>query len=255
MVTGSKRGAVMRRAISIVGLVLVTLLACPPPARADFWDWLQEFSGPGPFHARLPNLMFDICPQQTEVATTDRAGNQTTKTVRGLRDFQDPVQSADDRANGIKRVPKCVFADFRFFQNRDDDNFGVPGVKLDTYEFGASVRLHPAISLGFGGGAMRVSNGDHTAWQGVLTAPRVVLKPLLIYGSSDFWRRNEKLHLILSTVKYYVKEDIVLGHLTGVDFGAPPNSPNAKFDVQNDRVFSTGFIVDLTDVVIAAFQR
>jgi hypothetical protein len=52
----------MRRVLTVLGLFLATLLVSPRPARADFWDWLQEFSGPGPFHARLPNLMFDICP-------------------------------------------------------------------------------------------------------------------------------------------------------------------------------------------------
>lgn len=250
----------MRRVFSIGGLFLGILLAFPPPARADFWDWLQEFSGPGPFHARGPNLMFDICPGDAK--PFDRATGDTVEATadntskRFLRDFDEPTLSTLRSAKGIVRVPKCIYADLRFFQNRDDDNFGVPGVKIDFYQAGLSVRLHHAIGLGFGGGAMRISspNGPD-AWQPMLTAPRVVIKPLLIFGSPEYWRVHGKLHLVLSTVKYYVKEDIILGHVTGTDFGAPPDSPKAAFNVQNDRVFSTGFVIDISDALTLALRK
>src|SRR6185312_7873930 len=117
----------MRRGLSIVGLFLATLLAFPQPARADFWDWLQEFSGPGPFHARLPNLMFDICPGEAlpfdvngrtlpEPATQDE---RERKQRSFLRDFDEPTPSTLSR-NNVVRVPKCIYADLRFFQNRED---------------------------------------------------------------------------------------------------------------------------------------
>jgi hypothetical protein len=263
----------MRRRWSLIVIVVIGLFMVPRPARAwDWWDWAQEFSGPGPFHSRHPNLMFDVClddaqkyksveridnNQQTyteQVPEVDERNRPVTE--RLLRDFDvRPEKTIDGRS--ITGVPLCYFADFRFFQNRDDDNFGVPGVKLDVYEFGVSARLHHAISLGFGGGVMKISTPGHTAWQGVLTGPRVIIKPLLIYGSPEFWRRDKRTrtwHLILGSVKYYVKEDIVLGHLTGADFGLTNGSPNFKFDVEGDRQFSTGFIVDLTDVLVVSLR-
>jgi hypothetical protein len=89
----------------------------------------------------------------------------------------------------------------------------------------------------------------------MLTAPRVVIKPLLIYGSAEYWRKHDRLHLVFSTVKYYLKEDIILGHVTGQDFGAKPGSANAGFDFLNDRVFSTGFVVDVSDVLTLALRK
>ncbi len=249
----------MKRAFSVLWMVLLTTLSFPQPARADFWDWLSEFSGPGPFHARYPNLMFDICPGET--FAVDKQGKQilnedgTPKKNTLLRDFETPLPSSTTK-EGVPRVPKCIYSDLRFFENRPDDNFGVRNVKVDFYQAGVSVRLHHAIGLGFGGGAMRISTpGNPDAWQGMLTAPRVVVKPLLIYGSPEFWERNGWLHLLASSVKYYVKEDIILGHVTGKDFGAPPGSANAEFDFLNDRVFSTGFVVDISDVLALAFGK
>lgn len=273
----------MRRRWSVIVTVVVALFMAPRPARAwDWWDWAQEFSGPGPFHTRKPNLMFDLCLDDAQKFKPQEArdlNNQSyieqvpdiddktkvPRTERLLRDF-DVRPKVDRDLRPIRGVPVCYFADFRFFQNREDDNFfqgrdedhfGLAGVKLDIYEFGVSARLHHAISLGFGGGAMRISTAGHTAWQGVLTGPRLIIKPLLIYGSPEFWRRDKHtrvLHLILGSVKYYVKEDIVLGHLTGADFGLSDGSPRFKFDVDGDRQWSTGFIVDLTDFVVAAIR-
>jgi len=248
----------MRRVLTVLGLFLATLLVSPRPARADFWDWLQEFSGPGPFHARLPNLMFDICPGDAQPFNEQGRLLDSGEPSPFLRDFDEPAASTlrSDNGKGIARVPKCIYADFRFFENRPDDNFGVPGVKVDFYQAGVSVRLHHAIGLGFGGGAMRISSpGNPDAWQPMLTAPRVVIKPLLIYGSAEYWRKHNRLHLVFSTVKYYLKEDIILGHVTGQDFGAKPGSANADFDFLNDRVFSTGFVVDISDALTLAFRK
>jgi hypothetical protein len=274
----------------LFAILLIALFMTPRSAKAwDWWDWAQEFSGPGPFHTRKPNLMFDLClddaqkfkpqektdrngrtyieqvPDGDEVTAKDGTKVFVPKTDRWLRDF-DVRPDNDKDGRKIGGVPVCYFADFRFFQNREDDNFfqgrdedhfGLASVKLDVYEFGVSARLHHAISLGFGGGAMRISTAGHTAWQGVITGPRLIIKPLLIYGSPEFWRRDKHtrvLHLILGSVKYYVKEDIVLGHLTGADFGLSEGSPKFKFDVDGDRQWSTGFIVDLTDFVVTAIR-
>jgi hypothetical protein len=238
----------MRRATSLVGLVLIALIGSARPARADFWDWLQEFSGPGPFHARAPNLMFDICPQTTTTSNGDK--------VRFLRDFEIRDEDRSRVGNGdAGQHVTCFFADFRFFENREDDNFGLSGVKLNVVELGASARLHRALVIGFGAGAMQISSSNHTAWKAVFTGPRVVVKPLLLYGSNSFWAQHEKLHLVFGSVKYYFKENIVLGHLQGKDFGLQPGDPGYGFDIQNDRVASTGFIIDATDLIAVGLRK
>ena len=224
-------------------VVVGAVLGSAQPARASLWDWLQEFSGPGPFHARLPNFMFDICPQEG-------------KDGRFLRDFE--VPSADSKTAADDEEPPpvtCVFGDFRFFANDDDDNFGVDKVRVDLYETGASVRLHRAISLGFGGGLMRISTPNHTAYKGVLTAPRVVIKPLLLYGSASYWQKHRARYAIAGMIKYYVKENIALGHLEGKDFGLAPGAINFGFDTDYERLWSTGFIIDLSDVIALGLRQ
>jgi hypothetical protein len=240
------RGAAMKRLTHIVGVFLLVTVASPRSARADIWDWLQEFSGPGPFHARGPNLMFDVCPQTTT--------SREAASLPFLRDFEVSTEDAQRQERGGQHV-KCFFADFRFFQNRNDDNFGVDNVKLNVFEVGASARLHRAISIGFGAGAMQISTPDHSSWKGVFTGPRVIVKPLLLFGSNDFWANHEKVHLVLGSVKYYMKENIVLGHLRGKDFGLAEGAPNYSFDFTNDRVASTGFIIDATDLIVVTLRR
>lgn len=232
----------MRRWQSIAVLVIGTVLWSVQPAYANLWDWLQEFSGPGPYHARFPNFMADLCPDDGAL----------------LRDFQvkkqDLARSEGDEGQHVT----CFFADLRFFANNDNDNFGVKKVHVDIIEVGASARLHRAISLGFGGGLMRISTPDHTAYKGVLTGPRLIVKPFLLYGSNSFWQKSparQRWYYLLGSIKYYVKEDVALGHVRGKDFGLQPGDANFNFDVQNDRVASTGFIVDVTDLVKLAIRK
>jgi hypothetical protein len=260
----------VRRKWLVVATLLMALFIAPRSAKAwDWWDWAQEFSGPGPFDNRGGNLMFDLCPQAAQ--TYDEKGitpqYRVEKASDGkeinrpitepfLRDIDVRPSVKQDGVTPLTGVPICYFADFRFFKNRPGDNFGVDDVDLGVYEFGVSARLHHAISLGFGFGRMQISTPTKTSWHTVLTGPRLVIKPLLIYGSPEFWRQGKTrrtLQAFLGTVKYYVKEDMVIGHLTAADFGVT-EGPNKDFDVVGDRQWSTGFVFDLTEPAVLGIR-
>jgi len=361
----------MRRVLSIAVLVLGGLCWSVQPAYADLWDWLQEFSGPGPFHTDVFNLMADVCGQKkTTIAILNDGKSPTIKRVtshRFLRDFETPGQetviervtapssgvgtfssaypymqfpngyrylflpgptpdspgprldlqrgavlmlldteypnrgeaqkpspltgavtlplplvfwTTDGKAvpipqkafdalygpNARPRHSVCVFADYRRFSNDDQDlesqkpeaerttdNFGAGVIKIRTAEAGISTRLHRAIVLGFGGGFMQIHSlrTDTTTYKPILTGPRVVIRPFLLYGSDDFWNRHPNWYYAAGAVKYYFKENIVLARLQGSDFGVADD----RFSARWDRVASTGFVWDVTDVVVAAFSR
>ena len=215
----------MRRAFSLVGLFLIALTAAPRSAEADIWDWLQEFSGPGPFHTRNLNLMV---PCTNEVGVRSEALPQV------------------DPSN-----PKpCWYIDYRSFKNNtDQDNFKAGKVELHVFEVGGSVRLHRAIDVGFGGGAMFFNTEKGGKFvRGVLTVPRVQITPAMLFGSSGFWSGHQSRgKTLLKSVKYYLKENIVLGPLDAERFGLSASQSN--FKVTNDRVFSCGFIIDFNEAV------
>ena len=211
----------MRRTFSLVGLILIALTAAPRSAEADIWDWLQEFSGPGPFHTRVGNVTFKTCPG----------------TFLGKHSWDVPYNPEDPSKN-----PACLYFDVRTFENRDDDNFGTK-VKADVYEVGFERRLHSAIALGFGGGAIHFSGSGISTTKFVLTVPRVEMTPLLLLRSNDYWRSHPVRRKAASLLKYYVRENIVVGTLKSGDFGLK----SSAFDVTNDRVASTGFVVDVSE--------
>src|SRR5215210_5297865 len=57
----------MNRPLLTLTVVLIVALAHPTPAAAGFWAWLEEWSGPGPFRARvLHTFLFTTCVQDAK---------------------------------------------------------------------------------------------------------------------------------------------------------------------------------------------
>lgn len=219
----------MKRLLPIACLFVAGLIACPQPAEADLWDFLQEWSGPGPFHTR-GNFMIDLCPGPS----FDKG--------RLASDF-------DSREN-----VKCFFADTRLFVNDLPDNFGNFNVKVSIVEAGAAVRVHRSTEIGFGGGVLRFASRGEEHTRFVLTVPRLVIRPALLYGTPTFWQAQPRgVRLLASVVKFYVKGNVIVGRMQGADFGLTSAEPNFNFDVDNDRVFSTGFIFDVSELVREIF--
>jgi hypothetical protein len=220
----------MKRWLSVAVLVVGTVLWSVQPAYANLWDWLQELSGPGPFHARKPNVMVDLC-QENHVGS----GKLT-------QDF-----------DSTKPPVTCIFADLRLFANEDDDNFSknnkIGFVHVTLFETGVTANLHRAFSVGFGGGLMKIGTPDHSEYKGVLTAPRVVIRPAVLFGTEQFWKDNKLLYAVLGSVKYYVRANIVLRDLRGDTFGLKQGDPDFDFHTHFERLASAGFIIDATPIL------
>jgi hypothetical protein len=57
------------RKVLTLGVLVLTLMAVARPAEAHIWDWLQEWSGPGPFSGKYPMLMGSVCTEAYRTAT------------------------------------------------------------------------------------------------------------------------------------------------------------------------------------------
>jgi hypothetical protein len=213
----------VKRALLLAGLVCAGLIGAPRPASAGFMDWLQELSGPGPFNGRAWNAMLDVCPQR-----------------------EGPLFVNELDVNPL--VP-CIFIDKRRFANLEGDNFGAGRIDVGIWEVGVSAHVHRAVAIGFGFGRIGFSSEGGEKETLVVTAPRIVVKPAMFFGTDAFWKANEPLRIVASIVKFYVKDNIIQGRLTGADFGLQPGDANFNFEVQDDRVWSRGFILDLTESI------
>jgi hypothetical protein len=229
----------MKQLLVIAALAFGGVVASPAPASASLMDWLQELSGPGPFHAKSANVILDACPSGPFVP-------------KGQTNTHGIFASDYDELPGVSKPVICVFIDNRWLQNDGPtDNFGAGLVDVFTFEAGASVRVHRAISVGLGIGRIRFKSeaGGEPA-RLLVTAPRVVLKPAVLFGSAKFWDdRSTGVKILASLLKLYVKNNIIAGTLTGADFGLAPGTPNYNFQVSHDRVWSSGFVLDFSEVL------
>jgi hypothetical protein len=228
----------MKRAIALIWLTVSAMVVSVRPAQADFWDWLQEFSGPGPFGTGQTLNTMVPCPEK----------------------FRDSRQSlAFDPDNPLT----CFFFDHRSFDNtHQPDNFGIknpgdPGVgkvSLHFYEVGFSRRMHPAVELGFGGGFMSIASRGETKYKPVITLSRVVVTPAMLFRSPSYWNTNpSRLKHVLKIVKFYGRLNIIAGELDAADFGLSPSESDFKTNME--RVASAGFIFDAHEIYRAIVDR
>ena len=168
----------MKRFLIVAVLACGGLMASPVPASASLMDWLQELSGPGPFNAKVINLIVDVCPTGHKYRDEKR-----TELDMFASDYDEP---------NWDKPRICVFIDHRRLKNDGaGDNFGAGTIDVQTFEFGASARLHRSVSIGFGLGRIgfKSQNGGEPA-KLLVTAPRIVLKPALIFGGYEFWNKR-----------------------------------------------------------------
>jgi hypothetical protein len=228
----------MKRFVIVAVLACGGLMASPVPASASLMDWLQELSGPGPFNAKDFNLIVDVCP----------TGHIYTDATRSELN----IFASDYDKRNPEKPQICLFIDYRRLRNDGaGDNFGAGTIDVQTFEFGASARLHRSVSIGFGIGRIGFDSqkGGEPA-KLLVTAPRIVFKPALIFGRDEFWdRQNKFVKAAAGIFKFYIKNNIIVGKLTGADFGLSPGDANFNFAVSHDRVWSSGFVLDFTDVL------
>jgi hypothetical protein len=219
----------MKRVLLLAGLACSVVIGSPRPASASLMDWLQELSGPGPFNGRAWNAMLDVCPPKGAAEDTEHFF---------AREYD------------LKPSAVCMFFDRRRFESIQEDNFGAGQIDVSLWELGGSAHVHRALTIGFGFGRVRFKSergGDKDTW--VFTAPRIVVNPALVFGTTQFWKDHHVYWTLASVIKFYVKDNIIKGRLTGADFGLKAGEANVNFVVENDRVWSRGFILDLTEPI------
>jgi len=198
---------------------------------------MQEWSGPGPFDS-AGNVLITACglPANVSVQTVTKNG-------------------------------PCLFLDARTLKPKNDhddpENFPIK-VTTTFVDAGPTWRLRkvPAIEVGFGAGFM-MAQGDKVAVRPTITAGRGVVKPVLAVAQlcllTQFWickknssslfpETNDAKELWktrwLHTLKFYARENVILGRLNGEDLGAS----NTTYDRKNEFVGSYGFLVDLGEL-------
>jgi hypothetical protein len=227
----------MKRVLLVTALVCGGSMALPARASASLMDWLQELSGPGPFNAKVINVIVDACP----------TGHR--RTSEGALD----LFASEFESRGVTDMPRiCFFFDNRRFRNDGvGDNFGAGTIDVHATEFGVSARVHRSVSIGFGVGWIGLNAKDRGAetTKFLVTAPRIVFKPALIFANEAFWSNKKTLGTLVSLFKFYIRNNIISGRVTGADLGLRQGDANVNFAVRHDRVWSTGFVLDFSEVL------
>jgi hypothetical protein len=205
-----------------------TLMAAAQPAEAHMWDWLQEWSGPGPFSSNQPMLMGSLCSPNYVVTAA----------------------SVD--------APSCPFVDYRDLKTEANDNFPIE-VRVRFLDVGvkrklAAWRLKESIEGGVAVGLM-VASGDEdaggkSAVRFTVTAPRVVVMPVLlvnelfdgrIFGS----RAHEKSWLRI--LKLHLGGTVIVGPLDAEALGV--DRTRSAYSRNSEYVLSRGFVLDFGELI------
>ena len=109
-------------------------------------------------------------------------------------------------------------------------------VVVSITEVGPSIRLHPAIEVGAGMGAIYFSSKGTSETRLTASFPRLVFNPLLAVPK---WQTDQNADL--GFFKIYYRESIIFAGLNQADFSAKPGT---LFSARNERVRSMGFIID-----------
>lgn len=191
----------MKRVV-LIGLLALCALARPANAFAqgDFLDWLEGFSGPGPFHSYMRSI-------GTRVLCTYDEGD-THRVGTCLSDV-DPK---------IKTVLTVQYAwassyDNSRFENVDPNN-RTP-VNTSRFLVNYYYRFSPMLDVGVGTG-MFMFTGD-----GFDNQPHPVLTPLALTFTPFGFLHSEKSAKWGRVIRVKFDEKYVLGDINSVDFHSP----------------------------------
>ena len=182
--------------LSVAAWALVMCLGGPSPAYAAawdrWWDYLDQLSGPGPFH-----------------------GGPTLATTFGCVKEGKFVWVSAVPASDTFRFEPCWYFDWRQLSAEPSARFG--HVDADLVETGLSVEWR-FLELGAGVGVARFTTaaGDttHSVNNFTLTPVRLVFKPLRIFSRSPR----------LGFLQVIGRDTIRFGRLTAADFVAPASA-------------------------------
>lgn len=182
------------RTSTISCALVVCVLARPLPAQAlgwdKWWDYLDQLSGPGPFHGKSAIAFTVGCLDQ----------NRSIEVRHALRDptWRNP----------------CLYIDWRDLDATPKAPYG--HVTANLVDTGLSIQVKPFLELGAGVGmaSFRTAVGDREIAKHnfTITPVRIVFRPLRFRGWSDDTRAGFLQIVVRDTVRF--------GRLTAADFGA-----------------------------------
>ena len=218
----------MKRLTFITCLAAACVLAQPQPAAAGFWDWLEEFSGPGPF---------------------------TGFTLLGTECWKDkvlqhsPIASEGVEANAPIPTLRCLFLDLSRFHADQDPDQGYPALSVWLTDFGGSLRIADGLDIGAGIGVMAFGGDTVPDAKLVLSPIRIVARPIVLATPRSSRRDWQGFFNI------YWKQTFVPGDLTGDEFGQVPPPGTPKFSLKGGELLgSFGVAIDVTSL-IPLFRR
>jgi hypothetical protein len=183
----------IKRTLLVWSVVGAVMLGCAPRADAaldDWWDYLDQLSGPGPFHD----------------------GPAIGATVGCWEDGQFVWRRAIKRT----RFNPCVYWDWRELSAPPKGPFAE--VSANLVDSGVSFQLSPYFDYGVGIGwahfATTVRETDYSVNNFTLTPARLVFRPLRAFPK---FRSNAKAGFL----QIVLRDTVRFGRLTSADFGAP----------------------------------
>ena len=227
----------MRRSILLVMLPLLLLVPSRSARASGFWDWMQEWSGPGPFAGKghHPPILVNLCPEE--------------------------YRAVGSRADS----PSCLYFDVRRLESEANDNFPVP-VSLTLVDVGFTTKAHvgplrDSVEVGFGVGLLHATSGTRGTLGGktmnkfTFTVPRVTVKPLIaiveIADRSD--RNNGLARRLLSVPKAFLGASVVAGTMNSEQLGVPDSVHH--FSNSWEVVLSRGIFFDFGELFNTGSKR
>jgi hypothetical protein len=190
----------------LIGMLFV-LMSAGNAAAKDWWGWLEEFSGPGPFEGPLfgSSLGLNFC-------------------VRDPSSVQLSVESLEIGAHHDDAVSPCVWVDARVLHARESQGF--PSTNAFLVDSGLALSFRGLASAGAGLGMIRMISdaaGGNAYVTRLTILPRITVSPLLLLGEAQrfLFKRDSPPPRWLGVVKAYYKPTFVAGSLSAADFGVP----------------------------------
>lgn len=183
----------IKRTMVVWCVVAAAMLGCAPSAHAgldDWWDYLDQLSGPGPF----------------------RGGPAIGATIGCFEDGRFVWR----RAIRERRFRPCVYFDWRELSAPPRSPFAE--VSANLVDSGVTFHITPYFDYGVGVGlahfATTVRETEFTVNNFTVTPARLEVRPLRIFRQ---WRANTRAGFL----QVVVRDTVRFGRLTSADFGAP----------------------------------
>jgi hypothetical protein len=210
----------------------------------DWWGWLEEFSGPGPFKGFSMGQQF--CWEDPTLVTTAEVGARIERQTH-LGDLPLVLGTPGGTA-------PCLWLDQKFLES--GPRFEFPETTAQLYDGGLLLSFQRSVSVGAGIGLIHFVSkrpiGDFGRTRFVITPIRISLSPAIVLARSS--RQADPKWKWVGVVKMTGKIVLVPGRLSGRDdFGIPTST----FEVHNDHPLSFGLQLDfleLESAVRALFQ-